>query len=316
MNRMRLKRKRKSRKFYKILLFILFFGLACKYTLDIITHYQLDVSNEEFINMILDDASYLEKYERNSNNLFDKTLTFLTDLNIHEPIEILKTFMHYDYVEEVFQEEEPEEIIITEKSKVYIYNTHQLEKYSTEDYENYDITPNVLMASYILQDKLKDYNIDTVVEERSVSDLLNSNGWDYNASYKASRYFLEDTLAEDEFDLIIDLHRDALSKSASTTEINGKSYAKVLFVVGVDHDNYKVNLELAKTLNNLIISSYPTLSRGVITKGGSGVNGIYNQDVASNIILLEVGGQHNKVSEVMNTLEAVAEIIHTYLGET
>ena len=318
MKRMRLKKKKKSFKFFKILIFILIFSFGFKYIVDIITHYELDISNEEFLNIILDDSSYLEKYEKNQNNLFDKTLTFLTNLNIHEPVNILKTFMHYDYSEEVFNEnppikEEPEEIV---EPKVYIYNTHQQEKYSLVGYENYNITPNVMMGSYILQDKLKAYNIEAMVEDRSVSDLLNINGWNYASSYKATRYFLEDVLSKNKFDLIIDLHRDALSKDKSTTEINGKSYAKVLFVVGVEHDNYEPNLELSKTLNTLINSSYPTLSRGVITKSGSGVNGIYNQDLAPNIILLEVGGQDNTVSEVMNTLEAVAEIINTYLEDS
>ena len=102
MKRMRLKKKKKSFKFFKILIFILIFSFGFKYIVDIITHYELDISNEEFLNIILDDSSYLEKYEKNKNNLFDKTLSFLTNLNIHEPVNILKTFMHYDYNEEVF----------------------------------------------------------------------------------------------------------------------------------------------------------------------------------------------------------------------
>lgn len=318
MGRMHLRRKKKKKKLRKILFLIFLFGFGCKYVMDIVNHYKLDVSNEEFLKLILSDSSYINKYENNKYNLFDKTLTLITNLNVKEPISILKQAMHYEYTEDVFKEKDNNHIenpVKEEKKnpKVYIYSTHQLEQYSKEGYENYNITPNVMMASYILQDKLKKYNIESVVEERSVTDFLNTNGWNYASSYKVTRYFLEDVMSKNKYDLIIDLHRDALSKSASTTTIDGKSYAKVLFVVGTEYSGYQPNLELAKTLNTLINSSYPSLSRGVITKSGSGVNGIYNQDLADNIILLELGGQYNTVSEVMNTTEVVASIINNYL---
>mgnify|MGYP003305959477 CR=1 FL=1 len=37
---------------------------------------------------------------------------------------------------------------------IYIYNSHQLENYSSTNYEAYNITPNVMMASYILKEML------------------------------------------------------------------------------------------------------------------------------------------------------------------
>ena len=114
---------------------------------------------------------------------------------------------------------------------------------------------------------------------------------------------------------MIDLHRDAIPASSSTVEIDGKKYAKVLFVVGIEHANYAPNLELATKLNDMIKEKYPTLTRVVITKGGKGVDGIYNQDLSSKIILIECGGNENSIDEVMNTIEILSEIIKEYLGD-
>lgn len=315
---MRLRRKRKKLYLWKIFTFIFLLWFGYKFITDAFNYYKLDVSQEEFLKLVLSDSSYINEYEKNKNNLFGKTLTMLTNLNIKEPVTILENFMHYEYTEDVFNDDsnevvEPPKVEEELKPKIYIYNTHQLEKYSQKGYENYDITPNVQLASYLLQDKLKEYNIGSIVEDRSVTDFLNTNGWNYASSYKVTRYFLEDAIKDNDYDLIIDLHRDALSKKNSTITIDGKDYAKVLFVVGTEYSDYKPNLELSKTLNTLINSSYPNLSRGVITKKGEGVNGIYNQDLGDNIILLELGGQYNTMSEVVNTIEVIAEVINIYL---
>ena len=50
-------------------------------------------------------------------------------------------------------------------------------------------------------------------------------------------------------------------------------------------------------------------------KEGAGVNGIYNQDVSSNMLLIECGGYENTIDEVANTTDILAAIITEYLGE-
>ena len=70
-----------------------------------------------------------------------------------------------------------------------------------------------------------------------------------------------------------------MSKNVSTTTINNKNYAKILFVVGLEHDNYQVNLDNMNKINALAEKYYPGLSRGVYKKSGAGVNGFYNQDI-------------------------------------
>ena len=113
----------------------------------------------------------------------------------------------------------------------------------------------------------------------------------------------------------IDIHRDSVEKNITTTNINGKNYAKILFVVGLEHNNYKENLSTAEKINTIANKYYPGLSRGIYKKEGPGVDGIYNQDISSNSILIEVGGKDNNIDEVLNTTEAISNILYYYIKE-
>ena len=110
-----------------------------------------------------------------------------------------------------------------------------------------------------------------------------------------------------------DIHRDSVSKSVTTVEIDGKSYAKILFVLGLENDNYKENQKTMEEINALSNKYYPGLSRGIYKKEGAGVNGVYNQDISSNSILIEVGGVDNNIDEVLNTTEAISNILYYYI---
>ena len=205
---------------------------------------------------------------------------------------------------------------VDKKSLVYIYNTHETETYSFEGANVYNILPTVKTADYILQENLLDLGISSIIEENSVTDILRKNGWKYSRSYDASKTLIEDKLREyKDIELIIDLHRDSSPKNRTLLEVNEKKYAKVLFVVGLEHDNYKANLELAETLSLMIEELVPGLSRGISEKSGDGVNGIYNQNLSSKAVLIEVGGQYNELEEVNNTMPIIARAIFNYLEE-
>ena len=322
-------KKRKKKKFFKFVLFNIF--VLCIYYgfKNINLNIKLAHSNQEFIAYMLNDSNHHLLYKKN-NNIFRKLLLWISRGDVHSPVSLLESTFGYKDKEEYVDSEEdgtdeidfdmnnyikdPNPVDIN-NPRVYIYNTHQLESYSANNFEEYNITPNVMMASYLLKEKLNKLGTSTIVETSNITDFLSINGWSYASSYKASRFYMLDAINKyDNLDLLIDLHRDAVKHDSSTTEINGKKYAKVLFVVGLDYDNYGDNLALANNLNNKIKEKYPSLSRGVITKSGEGVNGIYNQDVANHVILLECGGNENTIEEVMNTIEVLSIIIHEYLG--
>lgn len=301
---MRKKFKRKRRiKLRKIMYFLIFIFLI--YLLRIyIVKIKLINSNEEILNNILSDMS--NKQVSNVINYIDKNI-------FNSPLYFLESELNYN-------KDNTETIELMYKKNdlpmVYIYNSHQGETYSYKYLEEYNIVPNVLMASHMLSEKLNNIGINTIVEENSILEYMDKNNLDHSGSYIASRYFLENTIKKyDSIKLYIDLHRDAISHDASYININGKDCAKVLFVIGLENNNYQNNLKIVENINNIINTKYPNLSRGIMKKQGYGVNGVYNQDLASNVILIEIGGNENNIDEVNNTLDLIAGVLKEYLNE-
>lgn len=296
----------------------------------IFSSFKLATSNQEFIEKLLQDSNHHMLYEKKHNDMLSKLILKISNVNLEEPLDMLESVFGYEKeITEIVYNEENEEVeldlnnyiedpnpIDVNNPRVYIYNSHQLEGYSSSNFEEYNITPNVMMASYLLKEKLNKKGISTIVETSSITDFLNINGWNYASSYNASRFYLLDTMNKyPSLELIIDLHRDSINRDLSTVTIDNKNYAKVLFVVGLEHSNYEPNLNLSNKLNEMIKTKYPGLSRGVMKKSGAGVNGIYNQDAAPYVILIECGSHENSIEEVMNTIEALSNIIYEYLGD-
>ncbi len=197
------------------------------------------------------------------------------------------------------------------KPLVYIYNSHDTEEYNSSLVESYNIKYTVKIASYILSEYLEDLGIPAYVEGAKMSEYLSANGLLYKNSYEASRYYLEKRIEEyPSIAFAIDLHRDSVGRNATVASIDGKNYAKVLFVVGLDYQGFEANREIAKKINSMIDQR---LTRGIIEKTGTGVNGIYNQDIMNGTILLEMGGPENTIEEVDNTLKVISKVIFDYM---
>lgn len=315
-------KKFKSKKVKKISIFkTTFFIILTLFFFNFFTNtlfnFKLANSNQEFIAYMLKDSNHHLLYENKFSII--KTIKQIFNIDLSSK-GILETVFGKEIQE--FEDEEignkseyvydPNPAQINEP-KVYIYNTHQLESYDNTDYN--DITPNVLMASYLLKEELNKAGIPTIVESSNITEYIKQNNLKYYQSYDASRYYAEKVVKDNQnLDLVIDLHRDAIEKNASTVTINDKEYAKLLFVIGMEHENYESNLEVATAINNIIKEKYPTLTRGIITKSGKNVNGIYNQDLNPNSILIECGGYKNSFSEVVNTINLLSQIIKEYLN--
>ncbi len=273
------------------------------------------------ISVNIDNNTYLDYLVNDSFSKF--SLSDLTSLSSTEfllkysfGIESFNTgIKDVDLMSPVVSEVETPDVTNKEPT-VYIYNSHQTESYRSDFAESFNINNTVYLASHILKEYLEDLGISVIVEENSIVDVLNTNGWKYGSSYRASRILLEQAKnTNPSLNFFIDLHRDAASYERTMVEIDGKKYAKIMFVVGLKHDNYGPNLELANNLNERIKNFNPDLTRGVLQKNNSGANGIYNQDFDSNTILIEVGGQYNYIEEVNNTLKVFANILYDYFEE-
>ena len=197
---------------------------------------------------------------------------------------------------------------------IYLYNSHQLENYANHNLDIYGITPNVMMASYVLRENLSKLGISSLVEETNMSDVLASKGWNYSRSYDVSRIsLLEKKKQYTSLKYFIDLHRDSVDKKYTTMQIGDKNYAKILFVVGQDYSGWEENYRVALSMNQMFDQYYPGLSRGIMLKTGLKVNGVYNQDVSVNTLLFEVGGVDNDIEEVYHTVSAMADVLARYV---
>lgn len=297
-------------KFLKLILVVIIIIISFVITFKVLyDKIEIKVDNNTYIDFLVKDT--FSNYNLNDIKRLSST-EFL--LKYSFGIEKVNTGTNVDIVTPVIKDKEEKNT--NSKPKVYIFNTHQTEGYNSNFLEAFNINNTVYLASHILGEYLSDLGVATIVEENSIIDVLNTNGWKYGYSYKASRTLLESAYKKNpSLDFFIDLHRDAASYDRTVTEIDGKKYAKILFVVGLEHDSYEPNLQLAKKLNEKIKKIAPTLSRGVLEKKGPGVNGKYNQDFNKNTILIEVGGQYNYIEEVNNTLKIIAKVIYEYLED-
>ena len=332
MAHMKLKKIKKKTKI-KTILIISFIYIIFSYTFYNSLRNNKDISNEKFINFLLNNGNANFIYEYKFPTIVNKTIVFLLKIDFTDPVTLFnQSILGYTYKDNTENEEEysnleelkeisyyiedPNKVDI-ENPIIYIYNSHQLENYNNENLEIYGITPNVLMASYLLKEKLNQKGLSTIVEDTNLTEFLELNNWNYNHSYRASRIFILDKQnTYDSLKYYIDIHRDSINKAQSTVTINNKLYARILFVVGLEHKNYQKNLDIANKLNNLFNKYYQGLSRGVLKKEGQNVNGIYNQDLSNNSLLIELGGVDNNIEEVLNTINAIADILEMYIKES
>lgn len=247
-------------------------------------------SNELFVKKLLQKSNYYLINENLDTNLTYKLFKF----DLKNPITIMDKVFAYEkdiqtfaYIQNNF----------VDNPRVYIYSTHPNEKY---------IDNTISYASLILQEKLNSLQVETIVEERSVVDYLEDNNLEFDDSYKATREFLSDKLKTYDFDLIIDLHRDAVNNT--TVKINNKEYAKIMFVQNV---NYKDNITLANKLNDILNEKYPGITRGIYNKYVDN----FNQDLNNNVLLIELGGNTNTFNQVNNSIDALAYSIKELLNE-
>lgn len=266
-----------------------------------INNSKIKLTDKEFINVIVNST-----FTNNDNKIIDHIIN--KTLEVSNPIKV----MNKNYKEYI-----PKQVINNESNPIiYLYNSHQTEEYKASNYAEFSINPTVIMNNYILEDIFNKNGYKTYVEEKSIKDILNKNNWNYSYSYKASRTLLEERIIEyPTLKYFIDIHRDSLDRSKTTVNIDGKDYAKVIFLIGLENPNYEKNLEFTEKINNKMNEYYPNLSKGIYKKGGVGVNGVYNQDFSPNTILIEIGGNENTTNEVLNTTLAFSKVFMEVINE-
>lgn len=268
-------------------------------------------------------------------NVFLAALHYLLGINVTQPTSILKTqipvFNQFEYTQVISPidppvvdpplteepiEPEPPPVptdITLEGKRILIYHTHTTEAFVPSSgiphTENFDET--IVKVGEHLALTLKEKG--AIV----IHDKTHHSRRPYSDSYRRSRETVRKYLEEENFDLIIDLHRDGVGTSSdigrpvTTTEINGVEMGRLLFVIGQRHDSWRTNYALSQKMFNIANNMYPTLARDTALKA----SGNYNQDLNEKMILIEIGGHWNTLEEAINTTALLANIIEKTIGD-
>ena len=206
----------------------------------------------------------------------------------------------------IFTSKQPSTPAVKERvpgqKRVYIYDTHQSEEYLGGK--------TVLDGAKLLGEQLQEAGVEVFVETNSFSDYMKQNGLDYNDSYLVSYNFLNDVLADyGPFDLIIDFHRDAVPRESSFVTLEGKDYAKMMFVIGGLNGHAEHSEQLCQTLYDKIEQVQPGIMKKTMVR-----EAYYNQQVNENMVLIEVGSNNSTFEEVSNSVDVLAQGLIAYLS--
>ncbi len=327
MKKVRLKKKKKL--CFKLLFLFILFVISLSLTIKKLSKFEIDVNDKEYLDYMI-NASY--KNDNKYSYIVNSILKIFSKIDVKEPTTFL-TFnnkkntsskikkVKEEYIkEDIYDSKEYEDktSYIEVKNEIdnpilYIYNTHQLETYSNEGLSN-NMVPNVMMAGSLLKERLNKNNIPTFFEDTNLSSFIEKMGLPENELYGGSRVFISN--AKENYKSLkyfIDLHRDSVSKEISTINIDGKNYARVLFVLGTTNKNYLENKKMMAKLDSIISEKYPKLSRGIYEVDIDDWEEIYNQDMDKNVILIELGAKDNTMNEVINGITDFDKVVLGYI---
>lgn len=210
--------------------------------------------------------------------------------------------VYSEEIENVVASLTTQEVKQSNGKSIYIYNTHQGEKYANK---------SVKEGSRYLMEQLKQRGYEVNYETNDFELYKAKNNIDYKYSYTVSKKYINNAVKEHgQYDLVIDFHRDSIKKSLSTITYENKSYAKLMFVVGKGSSNYKNVKKMSSELSNMLNEKIPKISRGIYVKQSH-----YNQDITKNMVLIEVGANENTYEEIQNSLNILTLVIDEYLSQ-
>ncbi|SDY51098.1 stage II sporulation protein P [Evansella caseinilytica] len=201
---------------------------------------------------------------------------------------------------------------------VHIIHSHNRESYYPELEADADAPfhheVNITLAGEKLGIELAKRGIGADVDTTDINAELVERGWQYSQSYSMAREVLEEMVETNgEYEFYFDLHRDSQRREKTTVEINGESYAQILFVVGEKNPDHEKNRALAEELYHRLAQHKPGVVRGIFSPPNTpGANGIYNQDFSPNSLLIEFGGVDNTLEEVYRSVEVFAEVFSEF----
>ena len=192
---------------------------------------------------------------------------------------------------------------------VLILHTHATESYAdtyADDFRSRDAARNVTAVGEVIAGRLTENGI-SVLHCTETFDDPDFNMAYYNAALAIRRYITD----YPSISYIIDVHRDSILSGdgwvSPVTELDGKSAAQMMFVVGTDHGGsghtgWRDNLALAARLQKSLYGECPTLMRGINLRSAS-----FNEQYTSGSLLVEIGSCASTLEEVKLSAERFAD---------
>ncbi|WP_219836275.1 stage II sporulation protein P [Paenibacillus sp. R14(2021)] len=193
---------------------------------------------------------------------------------------------------------------------VFIYHSHIRESWFPELSSRK--TPeskvkNISLVGKRLSVQLNKLGVGALQSSTDYPSTIKNYNW--LLSYKYSKKTVVDAMADNQgLKFFFDIHRDSSERKNTTVTIGGEDYAKIMFIVGQANPDWKKNEAFASEIHDELEKSYPGISRiwGKTTASG---NGEYNQSLAPDSVLIEIGGKDNTLKESYRTADVLAKVI-------
>ncbi len=215
----------------------------------------------------------------------------------------------------------------TQEPQILIMHTHATEAYTPDGTDVYVPSDNSRTLDTDCNMCRIGREMEAVFEELGLSVVHDETLYDYphySGAYTRSREGVESYLERyPSIKLVLDVHRDALIGEDGTvykavTTIDGEPTAQVLMILGSpeqgEHPRWMENLALAMEIQKELDAKYPTLARPITLRSG-----IYNQDLTTGSLLVEVGCHGNTLQEAIRGCRLFArtagEVLLTHEGQ-
>ncbi|WP_203247691.1 stage II sporulation protein P [Sporosarcina beigongshangi] len=223
------------------------------------------------------------------------------------------------YAENLGESEFPHLQPKSTKALVYFTHSHEAFQPIVQSKENltavYHPNSNIMAFEDTIKSHFELNGIQTEFLAVDTMDEMKKKNKVFREAYNVVRPFIDQQIKENEYDIIIDLHRDSAKRKTSTLTYENLTYGKIYFVLGENNPNYPENKEYAERLSIQLNNLVPGISRGIFGKKGEHVDGVYNQDLAQNMVLIELGGIDNTEEEINRTISVLAKAISTALQD-
>ncbi len=208
----------------------------------------------------------------------------------------------------------PATIISKSRPVVAIYHTHATESFLPElkkkrpaDAFTNDLSKSVVKVGEMLAEDLEKKHRLPVLHSKTVHDADSRLG----AYYRSESTVMAIREQYPECKILVDVHRDSQPRSLTAVKIGGKSYARLLLVVGTENSNWVSNYNFSRQIIARLEERYPGITRGILY-----ASAVYNQKYSPLAILVEVGGIDNTLAECKNSMEALAWALASVISGT